>query len=500
MSAMRRGVSMRDLLVAHDSAGLTGHHIPSSAQSVRDISLITRVEQILEVGPDSIVLLAEELALGGWVVSVALRYAWERRAVALIVSEQSFSESVIELARRFGVALFTTSDGIDRTALTLARELGALEAGILSRLDALHSRVLRAASIPEVLSEISQELGDAVVQLVVDGIVLESHGTRPADPVVARLVLSARDRGHRGQEGGHGPELVAEVAPVQQAFADQALARASMTVRALLLQQELDDLVGAAPLLSFAALSGLREDGAFDDSRSEQPALRRLPSGTSVAAVVLRVADVDQRSTRIAPVVTSRWRETFPRVPLARLQSGWFALVPLADPEHELDDALQQLADSGLGDLGAAVGVAHDPQGTEQVTSLLRRAGLAARLAEPGGPVLDFRRFGLPLLRRLLPAEDALDLALTTYPALLADPQASEIIATVVSYLDCAGSVTAAAEHLGVHRNTVQLRMRHAATLGVTLSHPERLLSTHLLLSALDLRALPVATRPTAEF
>ncbi|MCS5721505.1 helix-turn-helix domain-containing protein [Herbiconiux sp. CPCC 203407] len=490
---------MRDLLVAHDSAGLTGHHIPSSAQSVRDIALITRVEQILEVGPDSIVLLAEELALGGWVVSVALRYAWERRAVALIVSEQSFSESVIELARRFGVALFTTSDGIDRTALTLARELGALEAGILSRLDALHSRMLRAASIPEVLSEISQELGDALVQLVVDGIVLVSHGTRPAEPVIVRLVLNLRDRGHRGQEGQHGPDLVAAVAPVQQAFADQALARASTTVRALLLQHELDDLVGAAPLLSFAALSGLREDGAFDDSRSEQPALRRLPSGTPVAAVVLRVADVDQRSARIAPVVTSRWREAFPRVPLARLQSGWFALVPLADPADELDDALQQLADSGLGDLGAAVGVAHDPHGTEQVTSLLRRAGLAARLAEPGGPVLDFRRFGLPLLRRLLPAEDALDLALTTYPALLADPHASEIIATVVSYLDCAGSVTAAAEHLGVHRNTVQLRMRHAATLGVTLNHPEQLLSTHLLLSALDLRALPVASSPTAE-
>lgn len=491
MSATRRGVSLRDLLLAHDSVGLTAHHVPSSAQSVRDIVLITHVDQILEVGPDSVVLLGEELALGGWVVSVALRYAWERRAVALVVSEQSFSESVIELARRFGVALFTTAVGIDRTALTLARELGALEAGILSRLDALHSRVSRATTIPEVLREISQEVGDAHVQVLVEGIELVSHGERPPDPVTIRLVLTGR----------RGPELVAAVPLPQQAFAEQALARAGMTLRALLLTQELDDLVAAAPLLSFAALTGLHEGSAVDTARPDQAALRRWPTGTPLAAVVLRVVegDIDHRADRIAPVVNSRWREAFPRVPLARMHAGWFALVPLAHPSAEVDGALQQLADTGLGALGTAVGVALDPDGTERVSNLLRRAGLAARLAEPGGPIIDFRRFGLPLVRRLLPAEDAIDLARTAYPRLLADPNAADIIATVVAYLDSAGSATAAAELLGVHRNTLQLRLRRAAALGLHLDRPGELLSTHLLLAALDLVSLPPPPSPSAD-
>jgi hypothetical protein len=485
MSPVRRGVSLRDLLLAHDSAALTGHHVPSYAQSVRDIALITHVDQILKVGPDSIVLLGEELALGGWVVSVALRYAWERRAVALIVSEQSFSESVIELARRFGVALFTTADGIDSTALTLARELGGLEAGILSRLDALHGRVLRATSIPDVLSEISQELGDAHVQVLVEGVELVSRGERPAGHVSVRRVLT---------DGKRGPELVASVRPAHEAFAEQALARAGMTVRALLLAQELDDLVDAAPLLSFAALAGLHEASAVDDRRPDQAALNRWPPGTPIAAVVIRVAegDVDRLADRIGPVVSSRWRDTYPRVPLARMHAGWFALVPLAHPSAEVDGTLQQLADAGLGPLGTAVGVALDPEGTERVANLLRRAGLAARLAEPGGPIIDFSRLGLPLVRRLLPAEDAAELAQTAYPRLLGDAQAADIIATVVAYLDCAGSATAAAERLGVHRNTLQLRLRRATALGIHLDRPEELLSTHLLFAALDLASFPV--------
>lgn len=492
MNAVRRGVSLRDLLSAHDSVGLTAHHVPSTAQSVRDIALITHVDQILQVGPDTIVLLGEELALGGWVVSVALRYAWERRAVALVVSEQSFSESVIELARRFGVALFTTAVGIDRTALTMARELGALEAGILSRLDALHSRISRATTIPEVLKEISLEVGDARVQVLVEGVELFSHGETPADPVTIRLALAG---------GGRGPELVAAVPQSQQAFAEQALARAGMTVRALLLAQELDDLVDAAPLLSFAALTGLHEASAVVDARPDDDALRRWPAGTPLAAVVIRVVDgdVDHRADRIAPVVNSRWREAFPRVPLARMHAGWFALVPLAHPSAEVDGALQQLSDSGLGPLGAALGVALDPKGEERVTNLLRRAVLAARLAEPGGPVIDYRRLGLSLVRRLLPAEDAIDLVRTAYPLLVADPNAADIIATVVAYLDSAGSATDAAERLGVHRNTLQLRLRRAAALGVHLDRPGELLSTHLLLAAVDVGSLPPPPPSSAD-
>lgn len=491
MTIARRAVSLRDLLAAHDSTGLTAHHVPAHSQVVRDIALVTDVDRILTVGPDSVVLLGEELALGGWLVSVALRYAWERRAVALIVSEQSFSETVVELARRFGIALFTTARGIDNTALALARELGALEAGVLSRLDALHSRVLRATTVQEVLGQLSHELGDGLVEVMVGGVALHSAGRRPEDGDEISVPLAP---------GRHGQELVAWVPKAQKELAVQALARACPSIRSLLLAREVDDLMEAAPLLSSVALTGIRARGTEDASDPRAASLHRWPPGTPLMAVVLRVVDDDGDTTaRLAPVVTSQWRKAFPRMPLARIQAGWFAFVPVASTPGEVLASLRRLADSALRALGVAVGMSVDAEGTERARGLLRRAWLAARLAEPDGVVVDFQRMGLPLVGRLLPPTDATEVAETAFPALVGDPHAADIIAAALAYLDCAGSVTAAAERLGVHRNTMQSRLRRAGELGLRLDDPEQLLSTHLLLAALERGTTPEPRPSTTD-
>jgi len=91
---------------------------------------------------------------------------------------------------------------------------------------------------------------------------------------------------------------------------------------------------------------------------------------------------------------------------------------------------------------------------------------------------------GAAALHRVLTHSDATVLAAGWFPRLVADPHASEVTAGVVAYLDCAGNVTAAAERLGVHRNTLQTRLRRAQALGVDLSDPETLLATHLVLTA----------------
>jgi hypothetical protein len=291
------------------------------------------------------------------------------------------------------------------------------------------------------------------------------------------------------------PELVLVVAPQHREFAEQAAARARTTLRSLLLEQELDDLTRAAPLLTFAAITGLREVTAVDEVLPEEADLLRWPAGTPVAAVVLRIArgDVDERAARLAPVVTSRWRAAFPNTPLARVHAGWFALVPIGPTDPELEPALRAVTESALAPLGVAVGLAHDPDATQDARRLLRRAWLASRLAEPGGALVEFEQFGLPAVRRLLPPEDALELALAVFPGLLADQHAVDIITTVVAYLDCAGTATVAAERLGIHRNTLQLRLRRASALGVPLASPEQLLTAHLVLSALDLASMPAA-------
>ena len=71
MIAPRRGVNLTDLLASQSGDELTPHHLPSHPQAVREVLIITNVDDVLGVGPDSVVLLGEELALGGWVVSVA---------------------------------------------------------------------------------------------------------------------------------------------------------------------------------------------------------------------------------------------------------------------------------------------------------------------------------------------------------------------------------------------------------------------------------------------
>ena len=63
---------------------------------------------------------------------------------------------------------------------------------------------------------------------------------------------------------------------------------------------------------------------------------------------------------------------------------------------------------------------------------------------------------------------------------------ADEIIAAVVAFLSSRGSISRAAEMLGVHRNTVQVRVRRAEELGLPLSDPDRVLSSFMILSVLQ--------------
>lgn len=479
----RTGVNLQELLGAYRQGALTPHYLPSHAQVVRDIVLITNVDDIRTVEPDSMLLLGDELSLGGWIVSVALRYAWERHAVAVVVADASFSDTVVELARRFGVALLTTSRGIDQTALALAREFGALDAGVLRRLDTLHLRLAACTSIESALSELSRDLSGAFVSVTVMQLSLVEVGIAAPDAVELRVSL-----------GDEQHDLVARVSRAQQEFASLAMARARAIIRSVLLAQELDDILSAAPLLSFAMLTGkhARSQSGTLELSAKPP--RWWRPGAPVLAVVILASGGEDLATRTAPLVHARWRRAFPQAPLVRMSSGWFALLPLSSSYEAAETAISHLARVELGALGLAVGVSRDheddPDGDDRLKDLLRRAQLAARFADPRDGVVDFASMDEPLLRKLLHPTDASDLVDLIFPRLLVDPHAIELIRTIIAYLDCAGSMTAAAAVLGVHRNTIQLRLRHGAELGVQLDDPDRVLSTHLMLSALDLTAL----------
>ena len=71
-------------------------------------------------------------------------------------------------------------------------------------------------------------------------------------------------------------------------------------------------------------------------------------------------------------------------------------------------------------------------------------------------------------------------------------------LGAIVSFLDNRGSVTRSAQHLGVHRNTVQARLRPGWELGVRLDDPSRVFTIQIVHNGLaSSRPLSATAPPT---
>lgn len=480
-------VELRDLTAARDLAHLRILHVASPTSPVRDLALITDIEEITSVGPDTIVILTQGVARGGWMISAALRYAWERRACALIVPEQSYTETVIELARRLGVSLLTTERGMTRLALDVAIQIGVARAGSLARVQSFTERVSQAADLAQALDLISSELGGAPVALETSGAIAvsvpgdESAADAEADRSTVRRPVSLT------QDGRQSDALSTEVPSPARTFAEQIFSAAIPSIRALLTSSRLQATRESLPAISITALTGTaRLRGLRPPSPEFLDDVFRWPvNGDYIAVCVI----TDDRE-RVGTAVHQIWNAGFPDVPLARFSDGWVGFVPVADADRraELVERMrQQLA--GVPALGLAVGVSGIRRTSEQAVDGVHEAWLAASVADPRRPgtgsLVGFEDASSRLLDRFLPDDLALQLASAMLPELVADPAAEQLIAAVVAYLSNQGSITAAAAHLGVHRNTLQARIRRAEQLGVRLSPPEEVLPTHMLLAAL---------------
>lgn len=447
---------------------------PPRGAVAREVVLVGDVDEILDVPPDCVVLVPEAIALGGWTISVALRYAWERRAAALVVPDQAYPSSVLDLARRFEVGLFSTREGVTRTALDIARGLGRRTAGALAELDLLGSRIREAASLEAAVEALSAGLDDALVELVFHGAALARAGAAPTGAAPAAVSL--------GRAGV--AEIRALVAPARREYARRALHVASPTLRALIAEEELRRDRAAAPVLSAAALGAARSLAVLSGPRARAPGLA-WPLGGRCFAVCLRAESLDDVE-RLGPAIVVAWRSGFPQAPLGRVDIGWLSILSL---ERSDEARLRELIGARVGpvarSLGLAIGVSGPGDGPESANALVSQAWLAARMAAADGRVVAFDRIARRLVGRALPASDAQALSRLYFPRLVEDPHCAELAAAVVAVLDCAGNASTAARRLGVHRNTIQARLRRAAELGVALDDPENLLAVHLLLDGI---------------
>ena len=63
-------VDLRDLTESRALRNLTVLYLSSSTSRVQDLALITDIEEIAAVGPDTVIVLSDRLAMGGWIEPV----------------------------------------------------------------------------------------------------------------------------------------------------------------------------------------------------------------------------------------------------------------------------------------------------------------------------------------------------------------------------------------------------------------------------------------------
>lgn len=479
-------VELGDLLAQPMRCDLTHLHVDAESSTVRSVALIADIEEITSVGPDTIVVLGPGAARGGWMISAALRYAWERRACAVIMPSTSLNPSVVDLAARFHVSLFSTESSATDVALEVATHIGYARAELLSALHRLSREVDQAEDIKRVLSLASAWLHDTAVWIESSGVEVRCAGTHMNAGAAgnrAVVVVPSRVSLAINPNDPAAGLIVAEVAPGSQEHARNILEVCITKLRALLAEELFDAFRRSLPPISLASLSGeaTRLPHEPQVSRDDHWSTWQPDSDYLTACII------SERGERYGAAIHQLWLTEFRDYPLVQGTEGWLAFIPLRDgitPEQAIERARAVLFQVHLLDLHVGFSQVHTDPG--RVKDSIREAWLAARIAEGGtaNSIVSYADAPTSLVPNLLPQAIAEEMLGMSFPELAADPHRTELIDLFCAYASHLGSATATATSLGLHRNTVKLRLARLEELGVPITDPGKTLGIHLLVSA----------------
>lgn len=486
----QQAVTLSDLLAQPLKTDLSQLCTASDSRPVRGVVLISDIDEITSIEPDTVIVLSADVARGSWMVSAALRYAWERNAAALIVPERLLNPSVVQLAERFHISLFTTSANVTVAAIEVATALGFARAQLVSTLHQLTSQVEASEDVSEVLGLASAWLQGARVHLESSGAVVRS-ATAPSSERKRGMPttgLMNRVSVPVGSGRARAGQLVTEVPSSMRNHAAAVLEICTTRLRALLAEAQLDAFQQSLPPLSLAALTG--SDSALPAPPSDHAWLTwpTWPAGTEFVALCM----LSEHSERHGAALHHVWLADFRDCPLVRTADGWLAALPLigadagADADRVLARTKARLAEIHLLDI--RIGVSRTHTGQAEFRRAAQEAWLAARVASVGGQhdVVSYDAIPGSLLSRLLPASFAEETLAMRYPALAADPHREELIRMHTQYAANLGSATATATSLGIHRNTVKQRLERLEELGVPVRDADEALGLHLLFAAVS--------------
>lgn len=165
--------------------------------------------------------------------------------------------------------------------------------------------------------------------------------------------------------------------------------------------------------------------------------------------------------------------------------SGWVTFAGAPGPERveATVAALRELHGLALRDFAVATGVGSLQSGPVGLATTLDEAADAARLAAGRSATGWFVRVDSLGLEQLLLAWTGNDTFLPAAESLLAPLRegGGELLSTLSAYLDQESGIAATADALGIHRNTVAVRIRRAQEiLGIDMADPEARLALHL--------------------
>lgn len=478
-------------LLAHGSLRAVKQlYVAPERAPVNGVVLVSQLEAIRRIPPNTVVVLSPDIGSGGWKVSAALRQAWERKASAVIVPESAYAASAVGLAERLGISLLAADTDPSRVALALAAEIGAMESVVDVELAGFARAVAGESTVNNVLKTLSHRLGAIHVTLEQYGIVLASAGTAGGDVIEVGIGIRSVDPSVPAtlvarvpKTDGHDPGVVRmflEIAApsVQAAWMASEIRENEASTPTIALSEmgiPLPVSVGAqTPDETFPKLLaklGWRDDQPYD------------------AVWIARDPREPHRAGRTA-VVRLLWRKVAPHRPLAEVLGGWLAIVPCPAEEEpsRLEQRLRAKIGASMTELGLSVGLSRRQTGARPLHAIVQEARIAAECARRlhEGSVASFAKLGIGAASVLVDDDAITSIARLILPALMAAPDREQIVRDALAFMDHQSSVTMAANSLDLHRNTMQTRLNRAKDVGITLNDPSQRLSIHLILCVLE--------------
>lgn len=173
--------------------------------------------------------------------------------------------------------------------------------------------------------------------------------------------------------------------------------------------------------------------------------------------------------------------------------SGWLSFPEAPDPDR-VERAVASLRELHVGvlrDFAVATGIGSLQVGSDGLAATLDEAGDAARIASSRSATGWFVRVDSLGLEQLLLAWTGNDTFVPAAESLLAPLRegGGELLTTLSAYLDHESGIAATAAALGLHRNTVMVRIRRVQELlGIDMTDPEARLALHLACRAVQPR------------